>query len=104
MALPSRLFEPNNNQAMTKVVTETLQARKRLIENGPTDWSLAILVPTKRMTRMVSDVFREPLGNLPRIEHYAAVDMEAAILAAEIIAFGLQSHGATVRRNGVLSL
>ncbi len=91
-----KLFEPNKNQAMTKVVTETLQARKRLIENGPTDWSLAILVPTKRMTRAVSDVFREPLGNLPRIEHYAAVDMEAAILAAEIMAFGLQSHGGTV--------
>ena len=89
------VFEPNQNQAITKVVTETLQARKRSIENGPTDWSLAILVPTKRMTRLVSDVFREPLGGLPRIEHYAAVDMEAAILAAEIIAYGLQCHGAT---------
>ena len=91
-----KLFEPNKNQAMTKVVTETLQARKRLIENGPKDWSLAILVPTKRMTRAVSDVFREPLGGLPRIEHYAAVDMEAAILAAEVIAYGLQCHGAAV--------
>ena len=90
-----KLFEPNQNQAITKVVTETLQARKRLIENGPQDWSLAILVPTKRMTRLVSDVFREPLGGLPRIEHYAAVNMEAAILAAEIIAYGLQCHGAT---------
>ena len=89
------LFEPNQNQAITKVVTETLQARKRLIENGPKDWSLAILVPTKRMTRLVSDVFREPLGGLPRIEHYAAVNMEAAILAAEIIAYGLQCQGAT---------
>ncbi len=89
------LFEPNKNQAFTKVVTETLKARKRLIDNGPKDWSLAILVPTKRMTRLVSDVFREPPGGLPRIEHYAAVDMEAAILAAEIIAYGLQCHGAT---------
>ena len=90
------LFEPNKNQAITKVVTETLQARKRLIADGPKNWSLAILVPTKRMTRLVSDVFREPLGNLPRIEHHAAVDMEAAILAAEIIAYGLQCHGATL--------
>ena len=87
------LFEPNQNQAITKVVTETLQARKRMIADGPKNWSLAILVPTKRMTRLVSSVFREPLGNLPRIEHHAAVDLEAAILAAEIIAFGLQSHG-----------
>ena len=91
-----KVFDPYKNQATTKVVTETLQARKRLIENGPKDWSLAILVPTKRMTRLVSDVFRKPLKGLSRIEHYAAVDMEAAILAAEIIAYGLQSHGATL--------
>jgi len=89
------LFEPNQNQAITKVVTETLQARKRLIENKPKDWSIAIFVPTKRMTRLVSDVFHEPLGGLPRIEHYAAVNMEAAILAAEIIAHSLQCHGTT---------
>ncbi len=70
-----------------------MQARKRLVKDGPKDWCLAILVPTKRMTRLVSDAFREPLGKLPRIEHHAAVDMEAAILAAEIIAYALQTHG-----------
>jgi DNA helicase-2/ATP-dependent DNA helicase PcrA len=86
------VFDANQNQAVTKVVTETLQARKRLIKDGPKDWSLANLVPTKRMTRVVSDAFREPQGNLPKIEHHAAVDMEAAILAAEIIAYILQSH------------
>lgn len=89
----SDVFYANQNQAVTKVVTETLQARKRLIKDGPKNWSLAILVPTKRMTRVVSDVFREPPGKLPKIEHNAAVDMEAAILAAEIIAYLLQSHG-----------
>lgn len=98
------LFEPNQNQAITKVATETLQARKRLIADGPKNWSLAILVPTKRMTRLVSDVFREPLGNLPRIEHHAAVDLEAAILAAEIIAFGLQSHKNAVDVAGFITL
>lgn len=87
------VFDANHNQAVTKVVTETLQARKRLIKDGPKNWSLAILVPTKRMTRVVSDAFREPPGKLPKIEHNAAVDMEAAILAAEIIAYLLQSHG-----------
>ena len=98
------LFEPNQNQAITKVVTETLQARKRLIENGPKDWSLSILVPTKRMTRLVSDAFREPLGGLPRIEHHATVDMEAAILAAEIIAYGLQCQGGTLDTAEFVSL
>ena len=87
------VFDANHNPAITKVVTETLQARKRLIKDGPKDWSLAILVPTKRMTRIVSVAFREPPSRLPKIEHNAAVDMEAAILAAEIIAYILQSHG-----------
>lgn len=87
------VFSANQNQALTKVVTETLQARKRLLKDGARDWSLAILVPTKRMTRVVSDAFREPPGRLPKIEHSAAVNMEAAILAAEIIAYILQTHG-----------
>jgi len=84
------VFEANPNQAITKVVTETLQARARLIERGRKDWSLAILVPTKRMTRQVSDTFRAPVGKLPPIQHHAAVDMEAAILAAEVVAYLLQ--------------
>jgi len=87
------LFEPNLNQALTKITTETLEARARLIKDGPKDWSLAILVPTKRMTRLVSDSFREPKGTLSRINHHAAVDMDGAILSAEIIAYLLQSHG-----------
>ena len=48
------------------------------------------------MTRLVSSVFREPLGNLPKIEHHATIDIEAAILAAEIVAFGLQTCKGTI--------
>jgi len=87
------VFEPNQNQAITKVITETLQARKRLRKERVKEWSLAILVPTKRMTRVVSSAFRQPPGNLSKIDHNATIDMEAAILAAEIIAYLLQSHG-----------
>jgi DNA helicase II / ATP-dependent DNA helicase PcrA len=86
------LFEPNTNQALTKITTKTLEARARPLQDEPQDWSLFPLFPTKRMTRIVSDVFRDPHGNLPKIEHYAAVDMEGAILGAEIIAYLLQSH------------
>lgn len=86
-------FESNKNQALTKVVTSTLQARRRLIKDEPEDWSLAVLVPTKQLTRTVSDAFREPPSGLPQIVHNAAVDMEAAILSAEVIAYLLQSHG-----------
>jgi len=87
------LFSSNPNQAYASLVGQVLQVRKRLIETGRSDWSLAILVPTKKMTRMVSDILREPFGNVPPISHTAAVDMEGPILAAEIIAFLLQQRG-----------
>ncbi|MBB3810739.1 UvrD-helicase domain-containing protein [Pseudochelatococcus contaminans] len=84
------VFESNPNQAFTTLTTQVLQGRKRLIDGEKRDWSLAILVPTKKMTRLVSDTLREPFGNVPPIGHSAAVDMEGPILAAEIVAFLLQ--------------
>lgn len=86
-------YRVNQNQAYASLVGQVLQARKRVIESGRRDWSLAILVPTKKMTRLVSNVLREPFGNVPPIAHTAGVDMEGPILAAEIIAFLLQQRG-----------
>lgn len=83
-------FSSNPNQAYASLVTQVLKSRQRLIALGRRDWSLAILVPTKRMTRMVSDNLRAPFGKVPPIAHVAAVDMEGPILAAEVIAFLLQ--------------
>jgi len=88
-----KLFESNPNQAFTTLVTQVLQARGRLIKAGKRGWSLAILVPTKKMTRLVSDALREPSGELAAVAHTATVDMEGPILAAEIIAFLLQQDG-----------
>ncbi len=85
-------FASNPNQALASLVAQVLKARRRLIESGRRDWSLAILVPTKRMTRLVSDNLREPFGNVPAIAHTAAVDMEGPILAAEVIAFLLEQR------------
>jgi DNA helicase II / ATP-dependent DNA helicase PcrA len=90
-------FEPfasNPNQAYASLVSQVLQVRKRLIESGRRNWSLAILVPTKRMTRLVSSALREPFGAVPSIAHAAAVDMEGPVLAAEIVAFPLQQRPA----------
>ena len=84
-------FPPNRNQAFVRLYYETLNAIRRLRRRkGPRKWSLAILVPTKKMTRMVSDSFRWPVGNRLPIKHYAVVDVEAAVLGAEIIAYVLQ--------------
>jgi DNA helicase-2/ATP-dependent DNA helicase PcrA len=84
------VFPPNENQALAAVAGQTLQARERRLKAGKKNWSVAILVPTKRLTRLVSDTFRIPLGSMPPIAHSAAVDMEGPILAAEVLAYLLQ--------------
>lgn len=84
------LFPCNANQAFAKLHGEVLKARARLIKSGAKGWTRAVLVPTRQMTRLVSDKFREPVGSMPPIQHTAAVDMEGPILAAELIALLLQ--------------
>jgi DNA helicase-2/ATP-dependent DNA helicase PcrA len=83
-------FEANSNQAFACVHGHALQARARLINSGKRNWTLAMLVPTKKLTRLVSDTFRSPLNGTPAITHSAAIDMDGAILAAEFLAFLLQ--------------
>ena len=86
------LYESNPNQAMTKLVTCTLRSKQRLMQDERCDWSLAVLVATKRMTRFVSDTFRSPPACLPEVLHSAAVDMEGPILATKLIAFLMQPN------------
>jgi DNA helicase-2/ATP-dependent DNA helicase PcrA len=90
IGIDCRGYEGNADQAMTALVTATYAARKRLFDSGRKNWSLAILVPTRKMTRIVSDKFRSPPAGMKEISHVAAVDLEAAILGAEIIALLLQ--------------
>ena len=84
------LYEENAGQAWASLVTNTYAARKRLVDVGRKGWSLAILVPTKKMTRLVSDTLRSPPAGMTEVPHTAAIEMEAAILGAEIIAFLMQ--------------
>jgi ATP-dependent DNA helicase UvrD/PcrA len=86
------VYPANENQAFAALKGRTLEARKRLIETHGNKWSLAILVPTKKMMRHVSDVFRAAQGPMPIISHHASIDVEGAMLAAEVIAFMLQPH------------
>lgn len=84
-------FESFPPKAITKLITTVYGARSRLLSQHKPDWSLAILVPTKKMTRLVSDALHEPPATLTPVSHSATIDMDAAILAAEIIAHLMQS-------------
>ena len=83
-------YPANENQAFTTLITTTYAIRKRLVASKQKGWSLAVLVPTKKMTRLVSDAFREPPDKLTPIHHMASIDLDAAILAAEIVSYLLQ--------------
>jgi len=83
-------FKPFPDPAMTKLVTTVYGARKRLIDAGVLHWSLAILVPTKKMTRLVSDALRQPPAGMTEVPHSAIIELEGAILRAEIIALLMQ--------------
>jgi DNA helicase II / ATP-dependent DNA helicase PcrA len=83
-------YPGNEQQAWSALITAVYTVRARLIKLGVANWSIAVLVPTKRMTRLVSDAFRSPPGNLTAIYHSAVIDMDATILAAEIVAFLMQ--------------
>ncbi len=83
-------FKPFPGPAMTKLVTTTYAARQRLIKQGKKDWSVAILVPTKKLTQLVSDALRQPPAAMAEVPHFPVIEMEAAILGAEVIAFLLQ--------------
>lgn len=83
-------FAENSNQAMAALKGQTLHAIERLRKAKGKDWALAILVPTKQLMCEASDALRETQGKMPSVKHNAAIDMEGAILSAELIAFLLQ--------------
>lgn len=93
LGIEFEVFESYGAPAMSKLVTTVYEARQRLVEQGISNWSLAILVPTKKLTRLVSDALRHPPAGMKEIYHTASIEMDAAILGAEVIAFLMQSCG-----------
>lgn len=83
-------FPPYEPQALAALVATTYACRERLVRQAVDGWSLAILVPTKAMTRLVSDTLREPPGGMAAVAHTAAIELEAAILGAEVIGLLLE--------------
>ncbi len=62
-----------------------LKGIERLKSNKNT-WSIAILVPTKRLMLAVSDYFSSNVDGLPSIHHDVALDTEGPALAAVLLA------------------
>ncbi|WP_340160733.1 UvrD-helicase domain-containing protein [uncultured Hoeflea sp.] len=72
-------------RAHAKLLSEVMEARKRAIEASGEAWSVAVLVPTKPLTKKISDLFTQGLGVLPAIPHTAVIERDAAILSAHCI-------------------
>src|SRR5213075_2278807 len=58
-------FDSVDALALNAVRSAALSARGRLAAGGKPNWSMAILTPTKKLTRLVSDAFRIKAGQLP---------------------------------------
>lgn len=67
-----------------------LEAIERLRKSG--EWSLAVLVPSKRLMLDVSDCLTATRDQLPSISHDVAVDVEGPSLAGEIVAGVMESE------------
>ncbi|QIL80935.1 ATP-dependent helicase [Diaphorobacter sp. HDW4A] len=63
-----------------------LKSLQRLIKNGGSEWSIAILVPTKQLMLQASDYLTADTDGLPSLNHDVALDTEAPSLAAVLIA------------------
>ncbi len=72
-------------RAHANLFSEVMQARKRAIAASGEAWSVAVLVPTKPLTKKISDLFTHGLGRLPAIPHTAVIERDAAILSANCI-------------------
>jgi DNA helicase-2/ATP-dependent DNA helicase PcrA len=71
-----------------------IQGIKRQLRSGDVGWSIAVLVPTKKLMLAVSDYLSGMDDRLPSIQHDVALDTEGPALAAVIIA-GLLEGGIT---------
>jgi len=62
-----------------------IHSRKRLIERGDPDWSLAVLTGSKETTKRISELLSDSPSGCVKISHKPIFDLEAAILGAGIV-------------------
>jgi len=87
-------FARKEISALTDLITQVYAARTRLVKSKA-NWSIAILVPTKELTRKVSLFFNKP-EKLTPVYHTALIDDDAAILASEVFAYLLEQKNGDV--------
>ncbi|GAB7528723.1 hypothetical protein PS3A_11320 [Pseudomonas sp. 3A(2025)] len=85
-------YVPRKGQLHKAFKFAVLAAITRLTRSG-SDWSLAILVPSKSFMAEVSAYLSSDSDNLPRIFHEVAFDQEAAALSGTAIAALLEGGG-----------
>lgn len=76
--------------------TTVIQEIKRQLKSGNDAWSVAVLVPTKRLMLGVSDYLSSVEDGLPLVYHDVALDIEGPALAAVLIAGLLEGGGTKV--------
>jgi ATP-dependent DNA helicase UvrD/PcrA len=76
--------------------TEVIGSIKRLIKAGE-GWSVAVLVPTKRMMAQVSDALNDSSLRIPSIRHSVWIDPEGPTLAARLIACLMEPAGSSAK-------
>lgn len=81
------VYEPNVNSAYIPLVAACINAIKKAKAKNPGKWSVAILVPTKLLTRKISEVLDNPPRTFPPISHTPYIEVDAAILSAEVISY-----------------
>jgi DNA helicase-2/ATP-dependent DNA helicase PcrA len=84
----------NGRSPQFALKTNLIHGIRRQLKNGDRAWSIAVLVPTKRLMLAISDYLLSDADGLPTIPHDVALDAEGPALAAVLIA-GLLEGGSS---------
>lgn len=82
----------NKDQSYMQLNLTIIEARKRLIQSGKQDWSLAILTGSKDTTKKISELMSDPPQRCAQHNHRPIFDLEAAILGAGIVSSLLEQN------------
>ncbi|MBO6675899.1 MAG: ATP-dependent helicase [Rhizobiales bacterium] len=85
----------NKQQSYMQLNLAIIEARKRLVQSGKQDWSLAILTGSKDTTKKVSELMSAPPSGCAKHTHRPIFDLDAAILGAAIVSALLEQNDTT---------